>query len=154
MSDLKSSCKINKLIDKRIKGASKCDHNNSSSRKLIPIKIIEEPALYLANLDLQNFAQTGAYAGRGRVDLKSFELKSKFKPANFSGPPQLEELNGKCFEFLNLKWVSFLNPRISFGIYTIKTLISNSYKWVVCPFQNVTQYEQTFKYKPYRGILG
>ena len=84
--------------------------NISEQRHLVPVKIIEEPALFLANLNLQNFENLGARShginNIVRID-KSNELESKFKPANFSGPPQLEELNGKCFEYIHQKLVGF-----------------------------------------------
>jgi hypothetical protein len=32
------------------------------------------------------------------------DLKSAFRPANFSGPKQFEQLNGKCFTYLNEKY--------------------------------------------------
>ncbi|XP_038064599.1 N-acetylglucosamine-1-phosphotransferase subunit gamma-like [Patiria miniata] len=58
-------------------------------------------------------------------------LKPKVKPANFSGPPHLKRLVGRCFS---------------------KTI--NSYKYELCPFQNVTQHEQSLRWNPYSGILG
>ncbi|XP_072036603.1 N-acetylglucosamine-1-phosphotransferase subunit gamma-like isoform X2 [Amphiura filiformis] len=58
-------------------------------------------------------------------------LIPKVKSANFSGPPHLRRLYGKCFEKSD-----------------------SSYKYEFCPFKNVTQYEQTLRWNPYSGILG
>ncbi|XP_033108651.1 N-acetylglucosamine-1-phosphotransferase subunit gamma-like isoform X2 [Anneissia japonica] len=58
-------------------------------------------------------------------------LKPRVKAANFSGPPHLRRLKGKCF-----------------------SLIQSSYKYEFCPFQNVTQHEQSLRWNPYSGILG
>ncbi|RNA13379.1 N-acetylglucosamine-1-phosphotransferase subunit gamma precursor [Brachionus plicatilis] len=59
------------------------------------------------------------------------DLKPKFKPAEFSGPSFLAELKGQCFDYL-----------------------SNNYKWFVCPYQNVTQFEQNLRWEPFKGIIG
>ncbi len=70
-----------------------------AAKTLLPIKIIEEPSIFLANANLQNFADPST---RGYQDQMS-QLKPKHAPANFSGPQQLEELKGKCFDFTKQK---------------------------------------------------
>ena len=39
-------------------------------------------------------------------------------------------------------------------LYLINYNFTKSYKWIVCPFQNVTQFEQNIRWNPYKGILG
>ncbi|KAB0401641.1 hypothetical protein E2I00_007299 [Balaenoptera physalus] len=48
-----------------------------------------------------------------------------------SGPVHLSRLSGKCF-----------------------SLVESTYKYELCPFHNVTQHEQTFRWNAYSGILG
>lgn len=48
-----------------------------------------------------------------------------------SGPLHLFRLAGKCF-----------------------SLVESTYKYEFCPFHNVTQHEQTFRWNAYSGILG
>nr|XP_039260899.1 N-acetylglucosamine-1-phosphotransferase subunit gamma-like [Styela clava] len=64
-------------------------------------------------------------------DSSNSNLVPKVKPANFSGPTHLKVLKGKCF-----------------------TLRLSEYKYKFCPFDNVTQHEQTYRWNPYSGILG
>lgn len=64
-------------------------------------------------------------------DSSSNNLVAKVKPSNFSGPSHLKVLKGKCF-----------------------TLKISEYKYKFCPFDNVTQHEQTYRWNPYSGILG
>ncbi|KAK4813653.1 hypothetical protein QYF61_014952 [Mycteria americana] len=47
------------------------------------------------------------------------------------GPAHLFKLAGKCFSF-----------------------VESTYKYEFCPFHNVTQHEQTFRWNAYSGILG
>ncbi|XP_048645367.1 N-acetylglucosamine-1-phosphotransferase subunit gamma isoform X1 [Marmota marmota marmota] len=47
------------------------------------------------------------------------------------GPAHLFRLSGKCF-----------------------SLVESTYKYEFCPFHNVTQHEQTFRWNAYSGILG
>eukprot|EP00069_Balaena_mysticetus_P015983 bmy_01912T0 len=47
------------------------------------------------------------------------------------GPVHLSRLSGKCF-----------------------SLVESTYKYELCPFHNVTQHEQTFRWNAYSGILG
>lgn len=61
----------------------------------------------------------------------SSNLVGKVKPSNFSGPIHLKSLVGEC--------------------YTLKI---DEYKYKLCPFKNVTQHEQTYRWNPYSGILG
>lgn len=58
-------------------------------------------------------------------------LEPKVKEANFSGPSHFKSLLGKCYE-----------------------KVTTSYRYVFCPFRNVTQHEISLQWKPYNGILG
>ncbi|KAB0384264.1 hypothetical protein FD755_006181 [Muntiacus reevesi] len=52
-------------------------------------------------------------------------------PAWDPRPAHLSRLSGKCF-----------------------SLVESTYKYELCPFHNVTQHEQTFRWNAYSGILG
>ncbi|KAF7649079.1 hypothetical protein LDENG_00147550 [Lucifuga dentata] len=58
-------------------------------------------------------------------------LQPKVTPAPVSGPAHLHRLAGKCF-----------------------SLIEGMYKYEFCPFHNITQHEQSFRWNAYSGILG
>ncbi|XP_069341819.1 N-acetylglucosamine-1-phosphotransferase subunit gamma [Eulemur rufifrons] len=58
-------------------------------------------------------------------------LQPKREPAPVSGPEHLFRLAGKCF-----------------------SLVESTYKYEFCPFHNVSQHEQTFRWNAYSGILG
>ncbi|XP_064414763.1 N-acetylglucosamine-1-phosphotransferase subunit gamma isoform X2 [Latimeria chalumnae] len=58
-------------------------------------------------------------------------LQPKVEPSPISGPPHLRRLAGKCF-----------------------SLIESTYKYEFCPFHNVSQHEQSFRWNAYSGILG
>ncbi|XP_030622970.1 N-acetylglucosamine-1-phosphotransferase subunit gamma isoform X3 [Chanos chanos] len=58
-------------------------------------------------------------------------LQARVSPAPVSGPPHLLRLAGKCFSYTE-----------------------SMYKYEFCPFHNVTQHEQTFRWNAYNGILG
>ncbi|XP_062491059.1 N-acetylglucosamine-1-phosphotransferase subunit gamma isoform X2 [Pezoporus occidentalis] len=58
-------------------------------------------------------------------------LQPKTSPSAISGPAHLFRLAGKCFSF-----------------------VESTYKYEFCPFHNVTQHEQTFRWNAYSGILG
>ncbi|XP_020942521.1 N-acetylglucosamine-1-phosphotransferase subunit gamma isoform X1 [Sus scrofa] len=58
-------------------------------------------------------------------------LQPKRDPSPVSGPGHLSRLSGKCF-----------------------SLVEATYKYEFCPFHNVTQHEQTFRWNAYSGILG
>ncbi|XP_014649085.1 PREDICTED: N-acetylglucosamine-1-phosphotransferase subunit gamma [Ceratotherium simum simum] len=58
-------------------------------------------------------------------------LQPKRDPSPVSGPAHLLRLAGKCF-----------------------SLVESTYKYEFCPFHNVTQHEQTFRWNAYSGILG
>ncbi|XP_047390212.1 N-acetylglucosamine-1-phosphotransferase subunit gamma isoform X2 [Sciurus carolinensis] len=58
-------------------------------------------------------------------------LQPKREPSPASGPAHLFRLSGKCF-----------------------SLVEATYKYEFCPFHNVTQHEQTFRWNAYSGILG
>ncbi|KAM4025189.1 N-acetylglucosamine-1-phosphotransferase subunit gamma isoform 1-T1 [Anomaloglossus baeobatrachus] len=59
------------------------------------------------------------------------KLQPRTEPSPVSGPPHLFRLAGKCFSF-----------------------VESTYKYEFCPFHNVTQHEQTFRWNAYSGILG
>ncbi|XP_073411299.1 N-acetylglucosamine-1-phosphotransferase subunit gamma [Dendrobates tinctorius] len=59
------------------------------------------------------------------------KLQPRTDPSPVSGPPHLFRLAGKCFSF-----------------------VESTYKYEFCPFHNVTQHEQTFRWNAYSGILG
>ncbi|XP_060642401.2 N-acetylglucosamine-1-phosphotransferase subunit gamma [Anolis sagrei] len=61
----------------------------------------------------------------------SNRLQPKASPAPPAGPSHLFRLAGKCFSF-----------------------VESMYKYEFCPFRNVTQHEQTFRWNAYSGILG
>lgn len=66
------------------------------------MKIIQEPVQYVLN---NAAAQLNAANRRVRGELnEEISLKPKYRPANYSGPPHLEQLNGKCFDYLNNKY--------------------------------------------------
>ncbi|KAF4804401.1 hypothetical protein TURU_007926 [Turdus rufiventris] len=58
-------------------------------------------------------------------------LQPKVSPSAVSGPAHLFRLAGQCFSF-----------------------VESTYKYEFCPFHNVTQHEQTFRWNAYSGILG
>ncbi|XP_055991235.1 N-acetylglucosamine-1-phosphotransferase subunit gamma [Sorex fumeus] len=58
-------------------------------------------------------------------------LRPKRDPSPVSGPAHLFKLSGQCF-----------------------SLVESTYKYEFCPFHNVTQHEQTFRWNAYSGILG
>ncbi|KAM9816949.1 N-acetylglucosamine-1-phosphotransferase subunit gamma [Neosynchiropus ocellatus] len=58
-------------------------------------------------------------------------LQPKVTPSPVSGPAHLHRLSGKCF-----------------------TLTESMYKYELCPFHNITQHEQSFRWNAYSGILG
>ncbi|XP_074476383.1 N-acetylglucosamine-1-phosphotransferase subunit gamma [Sebastes fasciatus] len=58
-------------------------------------------------------------------------LQPKVTPTPVSGPAHFHRLAGKCF-----------------------TLIESTYKYEFCPFHNITQHEQSFRWNAYSGILG
>lgn len=58
-------------------------------------------------------------------------LQAKRDPSPVSGPAHLFRLAGKCF-----------------------SLVESTYKYEFCPFHNVTQHEQTFRWNAYSGVLG
>ncbi|XP_044035544.1 N-acetylglucosamine-1-phosphotransferase subunit gamma [Siniperca chuatsi] len=58
-------------------------------------------------------------------------LQPKVIPFPVSGPAHLHQLAGKCFSFTE-----------------------SMYKYEFCPFHNITQHEQSFRWNAYSGILG
>ncbi|XP_041363633.1 N-acetylglucosamine-1-phosphotransferase subunit gamma-like [Gigantopelta aegis] len=86
---------------------------------MVEMKIVDEPSTY-------------GYAGMGSFyQPQDQSLKLRVKPANFSGPPHLKRLFGKCF-----------------------TKTDETYKYKFCPFYNVSQHEQGLRWNPYNGVLG
>ncbi|XP_053221007.1 N-acetylglucosamine-1-phosphotransferase subunit gamma [Podarcis raffonei] len=61
----------------------------------------------------------------------SNRLQPKASPSPVAGPAHLFRLVGKCFSY-----------------------VESMYKYEFCPFHNVTQHEQTFRWNAYSGILG
>ncbi|XP_041733711.1 N-acetylglucosamine-1-phosphotransferase subunit gamma isoform X1 [Coregonus clupeaformis] len=58
-------------------------------------------------------------------------LQPKVTPGPVSGPAHLHRLAGKCYSY-----------------------IESTYKYEFCPFHNITQHEQSFRWNAYSGILG
>ncbi|XP_041670907.1 N-acetylglucosamine-1-phosphotransferase subunit gamma [Cheilinus undulatus] len=58
-------------------------------------------------------------------------LQPKVIPSPVSGPAHLHRLAGKCFSFTE-----------------------SMYKYEFCPFHNITQHEQSYRWNAYSGILG
>ncbi|XP_072228937.1 N-acetylglucosamine-1-phosphotransferase subunit gamma [Leuresthes tenuis] len=58
-------------------------------------------------------------------------LQPKVTPSPVSGPVHLHHLAGKCF-----------------------SLTESTYRYEFCPFHNITQHEQSFRWNAYSGILG
>ncbi|KAL6095190.1 gnptg [Pungitius sinensis] len=58
-------------------------------------------------------------------------LQPKVTPSPVSGPAHFHRLAGKCF-----------------------SLTESTYKYELCPFHNITQHEQSFRWNAYSGILG
>ncbi|XP_029954200.1 N-acetylglucosamine-1-phosphotransferase subunit gamma [Salarias fasciatus] len=58
-------------------------------------------------------------------------LQARVNPSPVSGPKHLHRLAGKCF-----------------------SLTESMYKYEFCPFHNITQHEQSFRWNAYSGILG
>ncbi|XP_072273825.1 N-acetylglucosamine-1-phosphotransferase subunit gamma [Pyxicephalus adspersus] len=59
------------------------------------------------------------------------KLQPRTSPSPPSGPSHLFRLAGKCF-----------------------SLVESTYKYEFCPFHNITQHEQTYRWNAYSGILG
>ncbi|XP_068100610.1 N-acetylglucosamine-1-phosphotransferase subunit gamma [Hyperolius riggenbachi] len=59
------------------------------------------------------------------------KLQPRTTPSPVSGPSHLYRLAGKCF-----------------------SLLESTYKYEFCPFHNITQHEQTYRWNAYSGILG
>lgn len=62
---------------------------------------------------------------------QSSRLQAKVSPSPVSGPHHLHRLAGRCYNY-----------------------VEATYKYVFCPFHNVTQHEQSFRWNAYSGILG
>ncbi|XP_061563608.1 N-acetylglucosamine-1-phosphotransferase subunit gamma [Cololabis saira] len=72
------------------------------------------------------FGLNNPFLGQG-----SPRLQPKATPSPVSGPVHLHRLAGKCF-----------------------SLTESTYKYDFCPFHNITQHEQSFRWNAYSGILG
>uniref|UniRef100_A0A674HJY7 N-acetylglucosamine-1-phosphotransferase subunit gamma n=2 Tax=Taeniopygia guttata TaxID=59729 RepID=A0A674HJY7_TAEGU len=95
---------------------------------------------------LLHISFTGLFASAGKMKIveepntfglnnpflpQTNRLQPKMSPSAVSGPAHLFRLAGKCFSF-----------------------VESTYKYEFCPFHNVTQHEQTFRWNAYSGILG
>ncbi|XP_061765222.1 N-acetylglucosamine-1-phosphotransferase subunit gamma [Nerophis ophidion] len=58
-------------------------------------------------------------------------MQARVPPSQVSGPAHLHRLAGKCF-----------------------SLTESTYRYELCPFHNITQHEQSFRWNAYSGILG
>ncbi|XP_072610281.1 N-acetylglucosamine-1-phosphotransferase subunit gamma isoform X3 [Vulpes vulpes] len=98
-----------------------------------------EPSPVSAFLSLAHLAclrsklgKTESRAGAAPAGRKVAELACPpAAPGAVGGPAHLFRLSGKCF-----------------------SLVESTYKYEFCPFHNVTQHEQTFRWNAYSGILG
>lgn len=91
----------------------------SDASNMVHMKIVDEPTNYGANVPLYQ-------------QLPSIQtLKTRVMPSNFSGPPHLQRLCGRCY-----------------------TKIIGEYKYELCPFANITQHEQALRWNAYNGVLG
>lgn len=90
------------------------------------------------------------------VSSSSSSLAVRVPPSNFSGPPHLHVLVGRCVSKVVNEWVSLLSAENNFH-HSYLAFSRHSYfryKYEVCPFQNVTQHEQSLRWNPYSGVLG
>ena len=93
------------------------------------VKVIEEPVNYESQIQFGSLLDTSRRFSSVTEDPN--KLSPKFRAAQFSGPEQLRQLKEQCFEHFK-----------------------QNYKWVICPFQNVTQFEQNLRWRPFKGVLG
>ncbi|CAN8003036.1 unnamed protein product, partial [Ixodes hexagonus] len=76
-------------------------------------------------------ATFGAFGSNFQVNSRDQILVAKSKPEEFTGPSHLKRLLGKCFSFS-----------------------TSDYRYTLCPFQNITQVEDSYRWNAYRGVLG
>lgn len=89
------------------------------------IKIAEAPFSF-------NGAQGAPVVGGGGDTTQDANLILRYDPEKPSGPKYLiDNLFGKCF-----------------------SRISSNYKYELCPFHNITQREQAYRWNAYNGVLG
>ena len=88
------------------------DEGNLFEKRLIQVKVMEEPA----NFNLQNIANHFAANRRSAMDfdIDYNSLQPTFRPAGLTGPEILKQLNGICFEHIHEKYAF-----ISFGFQII-----------------------------------
>lgn len=90
---------------------------------------------FCANKVVKIVQEPANYGGLNSFHSNNPRPKSTLKPFRketpFSGPHHLKKLYGKCF-----------------------SLTDNSYKYELCPFFNITQHEQTWRWNAFHGILG
>lgn len=85
----------------------------------VAMKVVESPMAYGFNNDL--IMPVANHDG----------LTLQVTPSNFSGPRQLQQLVGRCYN-----------------------LTDTQYHYSFCPFHNVTQFELLNRWNAYQGILG
>lgn len=86
------------------------------------------------NVAIRIVRETATYGMLGsnfQVNLRDQPLVAKSKPEEFTGPSHLKRLLGKCFNFA-----------------------TSEYRYTLCPFQNITQVEDSYRWNAYRGVLG
>ncbi|XP_041085451.1 N-acetylglucosamine-1-phosphotransferase subunit gamma isoform X1 [Polyodon spathula] len=106
--------------------------------------IKQRRVLYCCMLFIASLQMPGASAGKMKIveEPNTFGLNNPLlaqanrlqpavTPSPVSGPAHLNRLAGKCFSF-----------------------IESTYKYEFCPFHNITQHEQSFRWNAYSGILG
>ncbi|XP_035208009.1 N-acetylglucosamine-1-phosphotransferase subunit gamma-like [Stegodyphus dumicola] len=90
--------------------------------------------VYTALVQMRVVKDTANYGSFGNIygdTDNTNQLYTSIPPANFSGPTLLKRLDGKCYN-----------------------LTQERYKYELCPFQNITQYEISPRWNAYHGILG
>ena len=95
----------------KIQGLLDCENVNKE-KKLVLVKIIEEPINYETQLQFGSLLDSNRRSNVQQEDKD--KLNPKFNSANFSGPEQLRDLTGECFEYFKKKYffkffVKFIN---------------------------------------------
>jgi len=91
--------------------------------KQLAMKVVETPT----NLGVNNIYQQQQRGSVGGANA----IKLRVPPANFTGPPHLQYLQGRCYK-----------------------KVVGDYRYELCPFDNVTQEELTLRWNTYHGVLG
>eukprot|EP00074_Homo_sapiens_P099872 XP_016879271.1 N-acetylglucosamine-1-phosphotransferase subunit gamma isoform X1 [Homo sapiens] len=96
------------------------------------MKVVEEPnAFGVNNPFLPQASRLQAKRDPSPVSDRFCAWTLGISVRSLPGPVHLFRLSGKCF-----------------------SLVESTYKYEFCPFHNVTQHEQTFRWNAYSGILG